>query len=107
MDIKGKCKIYGKEFNGRIVYSTYISQKNQNGEWEKMYIQVQLPKDTILDNGTEINITKGFLSFYNGNEGQKLKYVVREFELDSYEQEEREAMVNEQDYIEQDDDLPF
>lgn len=107
MNINGKCKIYGKEFNGRIVYSTSLSQKNQNGDWDKMYVQVQLPKDTVLDDGTEINITKGFLSFYISKETQKLKYVVQEFETDDYIKEEREAIVNEQDYIEQSDDLPF
>ena len=34
MNISGKCTIYAKEFNGKVAYSTKISQKNINGEWK-------------------------------------------------------------------------
>ena len=45
MNISGKCTIYAKEFNGKVLYSTKISQKNINGEWESMFINVQFPKE--------------------------------------------------------------
>ena len=44
MNITGLCRIFKKELNGKELYSTTISSKNQNGEWDKMYLSVQLPK---------------------------------------------------------------
>ena len=76
-----------------------------------MYISVQLPKNTDLENKTIINITKGFLSFYNTKEGlPKLKIVVMEYELDEESkniQQEREAIQNEQNYDYDFSQLPF
>lgn len=80
MNILGKCTIYAKEFNGRMGYSTSISQKNINGEWECMFINVQLPKDTKLLDKTKIEITKGFISFYKDKNGlAHIKLVIQEY----------------------------
>lgn len=107
MNILGDVRIYKKEINGKELYSTTISNKNQNGDWDKMYLSVQLPRNTTLENGTDINITKGFLSFYKTNEGlPKIKIVIQEFQTKE-EIEEREAIINEQNYNINDDDLPF
>ena len=107
MNITGLCRIFKKELNGKELYSTTISSKNQNGEWDKMYLSVQLPKNVVLENGTDINITKGFLSFYKTNEGlPRIKIVIQEFQTKE-EMEEREAIQNEQNYNINDDDLPF
>ena len=107
MNVLGNVRIFKKELNGKELYSTTISSKNQNGEWDKMYLSVQLPKNVILENGTDINITKGFLSFYKTNEGlPKIKIVIQEFQTKE-EIEEREAIINEQNYNINDDDLPF
>ena len=107
MNVLGDVRIFKKELNGKELYSTTISSKNQNGEWDKMYLSVQLPRNTALENGTDINITKGFLSFYKTNEGlPKIKVVIQEFQTKE-EMEEREAIQNEQNYNINDDDLPF
>ena len=107
MQVTGLCRIFKKELNGKELYSTTISSKNQNGEWDKMYLPVQLPKNVVLENGTDINITKGFLSFYKTNEGlPKIKIVIQEFQTKE-EMEEREAIQNEQNYNINDDNLPF
>lgn len=108
MNITGLCRIFKKELNGKELYSTTISSKNQNGDWDKMYLSVQLPKNVVLENGTDINITKGFLSFYKTNEGlPKIKIVIQEF-ITKEEMEEREAIANEEFYQDnQDLDLPF
>ena len=107
MNILGKTMIFKSEYG----FSTAISKKNQDGEYEKMYISVQLPKNTDLENKTMINITKGFLSFYNTKEGlPKLKIVVMEYNLDAdeqYKQQEREAIQNEQNYDYDFEQLPF
>lgn len=107
MNITGKTMIFKSQYG----YSTTISKKNQDGEYERMYVSVQLPKNIELENKTVIEITNGFLSFYNSKDGlPKIKIVVREFTTDEeqkYMQEEREAIQNEEIYGVQNSDLPF
>ena len=100
MDISGKTRIYRKDFDGKPVYSTSISRKNQDGKYENMYIQIQLPKDIVLEDKTDINITKGFISWYKTKDGlSKIKFVIMEYETEEkYIQEEREAIQNENSY---------
>lgn len=53
-----------------------------------MYIAVQLPKNTVLQNNTDITILEGFMSFYKSQEGlAKLKIVVMKFEKEEAEKE--------------------
>lgn len=107
MNVLGDVRIFKKELNGKELYSTTISSKNQNGEWDRMYLSVQLPRNVVLENGTDINITKGFLSFYKNKDGLTMpKVVIQEFQTKE-EMEEREAIINEQNYNINDDDLPF
>jgi hypothetical protein len=100
MNITGETLIFRNEFG----YSTSISRKNQDGEYEKMYLSVQLPKGVELENKTKINIKNGFLSYYNTKDGlPKIKIVVMEYTTDAdeqYKQEEREAIQNEGSYEE-------
>lgn len=108
MNITGKTMIFKNDYG----YSCTISKKNQDGEYERMYVQLQLPKDVELENKTIIDITNGFLSFFKTKDGlSKIKIVVMEFETDAeqkYVQEEREAIQNEEVYgIGSPDDLPF
>lgn len=111
MQILGKTMIFRKEYEGKSFYSTNISNKDINGEYTNMYISVQLPKGTELENKTMIEITKGFLSFYQAKEGlPKLKIVVMNYKTEDdieYEKEEREAIQNESSYEMYSTDLPF
>lgn len=104
MNITGETLIFKNNFG----YSTSISRKNQNGEYEKMYLSVQLPKGVELENKTKINITKAFLSFYKNKQGlPQVKIVVMEYRTDE-EVQEREAIQNEQNYnYDFGNDLPF
>lgn len=98
MNVLGNVRIFKKELNGKELYSTSISSKNQNGDWDKMYLSVQLPKNTVLENGTAINITKGFLSFYKNKDGLAMsKVVIQEFQTKD-EIEERQAIEQEEFY---------
>ena len=108
MNVLGNVRIFKKELNGKELYSTSISSKNQNGDWDKMCLSVQLPKNVILKNNTDINITKGFLSFYKNNNGFCMpKIVIQEFQTKE-EMEERQAIINEEFYQDnQNLDLPF
>lgn len=107
MNISGTAKVYKREVNGNELYSTSISSKNINGDWEKMYISVQLPRNTTLENNTEINIIKGFLSFYKNKNGLSMpKVVIQEFQIKE-EAEERSAIQQEEFYQDNENSLPF
>ena len=107
LNINGKVMVFKNQYG----YSTTISKKNQDGEYTNMYVSIQLPKNIELENKTVIEITNGFLSFYNTKDGlPKIKIVVMEFTTDEeqkYIQEEREAIQNEEIYGVQDFGLPF
>lgn len=88
MQVIGKTMIFRKEYEGKNIYSTNISNKDINGEYTNMYINVQLPKDIELENQTMINITKGFLSFYKTKIGlAQPKIVVMNFDFDKLNDE--------------------
>lgn len=77
-------KIFGEVtiFKNDYGYSTTISNKDINGNWENMYISAQLPKGDELENRTNIQIIKGFLSFYKDKNGMaKLKAVIQEYQI--------------------------
>lgn len=107
MNISGKCTIYAKEFNGKVAYSTKISQKNINGEWESMFISVQFVKNEGVQDKTKIEITKGFMSFYKDKNGlAHIKLVVQEYTTED-EQIEREGIQEENNYDTFESSLPF
>lgn len=107
MNITGKCTIYAKEYNGKALYSTKISQKNINGEWESMFINVQFPKNTNISDKTKIEVTKGFEGFYKDKNGlPHIKYIIQEYTTED-EQEERQAIQEENNYDTFESDLPF
>lgn len=118
MNISGTVRIYKSEFEGRETYSTTISKKDQFGNYENLYISVQLPQRTSLENNSRINVTKGFLSFFKTKQGlPKIKAVIQEFEVEApkeqpmgtptgnYEQQAQSYFDNPANYY--GDDLPF
>ena len=107
MNISGKCIIYAKEYNGKVAYSTKISQKNINGEWESMFINVQFPKNTNISDKTKIEVTKGFEGFYRDKNGlPHIKYIIQEYTTED-EHIEREGIQEEQYYDTFESSLPF
>ena len=98
MNISGKAKIWRKEMNDKNYYSTTIGNKDMNGNWVNTYIPVQLPRDRELNNGTDIEIVKGFLSIYG--QDKKIKAVIQEYQIIN-------ENVPQNDFISQDDELPF
>lgn len=99
MNISGNAIIFRNEYG----YSTTISNKNQEGKYENMYVTAQFPKGTELENKTRINITKGFVSFYKNKNGLAVpKFVIQEFTT-----EKKETTQNDDFEIMQDDMLPF
>lgn len=82
MNITGEIKIFKRNYEGKDLYSTSLTNKNKDGTYENMYIAAQLPKGAILENNTKIYITKGFMSFYRNKVGlAQPKAVIQEFEI--------------------------
>lgn len=87
LQIVGTTRIFTKEINGKNFYSTSISNKNLDGTYDKMYVAVQLPKNTTLENKTDITILEGFISFYKNKDGLAMpKIVVMKFEIEKQEE---------------------
>ena len=76
MNITGKTRCY----KGKYGYSCSISNKNQDGSYSNMFMQLQLPKGIEPEDKSIIEITKGFISFYSTKDGNKIpKIVVLDF----------------------------
>lgn len=101
MQVTGKTMIFKKEYEGKIFYSTSIRNKNINGEYTNMYLNIQLPKGIEPADKSIIEITKGFISFYSTKDGNKIpKIVALEIKQDEPKQEVQEDFYNQ-------DSLPF
>lgn len=88
LQLIGTTRIFAKEVNEKTFYSTSISTKNLDGTYDRMYITVQFPKDTVIQNNTDITILDSFLSFYKDKNGlPKLKIVVMKFEIEQQAEE--------------------
>lgn len=97
MNITGKTKIY----KGKYGYSCSISNKNQDGSYSNMFMQIQLPKGIELEDKSTIEIMRGFISFYENKDGNKIpKIVAMEIKQDKPKQELQEDFYNS-------DSLPF
>lgn len=80
MNITGRTKIY----KGKYGYSCSISNKNQDGSYSNMFMQLQLPRGIDLEDKSIIEITKGFISFYENKDGNKIpKIIALEIKKDS------------------------
>ena len=107
MNITGEIKIFKRNYEGKELYSTSLTNKNKDGTYENMYISAQLPKGVTLENNTKINITKGFMSFYKDKLGYaKPKVVIQEFELENGSETipQYEETIG---YYKETDELPF
>ena len=96
MNITGKTICYKNEYG----YSTAISNKKQDGTYERMYVTLQLPKGVEVENKTYIEITKGFLAFYKDKNGMsKIKIVAMEIKQDETKQEVQEDVYQSSDLL--------
>lgn len=84
MEVRGKTKIYRKDFDGHPAYSRRISsQKYENGQkgaWISEFESVQFPNGTQIADGTIVDITKAFEAVHENRKGEvKRKLVVLEY----------------------------
>lgn len=82
MDVRGKTKIYRKDFNGRPSYSRAISSQEykdgQKGDWITDFEAVQFPKGTDIPDRSIVEIS-GFEAVYKSKNGIRRKLVVTEY----------------------------
>lgn len=110
MEVKGRTKIYRKDFDGHPAYSRRISsQKFENGQkgaWISDFESVQFPTGTQIADGTTVDITKAFEAVYETRKGEvKRKLVVLEYSIEGDNMET--ALVDESFTALQSDDIPF
>ena len=85
MDVRGRTKIYRKDFNGKPSYSRAISSQEykdgQKGDWITAYETVQFPKGTLIEDRSIVEVTKGFEATYKSKDGVRRKLVVQEYNV--------------------------
>ena len=86
MIVKGKTKIYRKEFNGRVAYSRSISSQEykdgQKGDWIRAYEPVQFPKGVDIADGSMVEI-EGFEAVFKNKDGEiRRKLVVQKYQVE-------------------------
>lgn len=78
MKVLGTTRIFKNEFNGKVNYSTSISNKKEDGTYDKMYLSVQFKKG--METEGDIDIKDGFLSFFKTKDGlPKVKLIVLDY----------------------------
>lgn len=95
---------------GKTHYRAGLSRKNEDEEYESGYIDIKLPKNTKLENKTKINITKGFLSFYNYKDKDYKNHTIWYIVVQEYTTNEGITKIESFTAEELDDstpDLPF
>lgn len=88
MNVTGKTMIFRKDFNGRPAYSRQIKSREfvdgqQTDNWIRTYESVKLPKDSVLSDGSIIDVTRGFESVFKSSDGSiKRQLIVMDYSLE-------------------------
>lgn len=78
MQVTGKTRIFKDEFGGNTYYKTTVSRKTEDGTYKNTRISVQFKQGQEAEG--DIEITNGFLSFYEDKTGNhKIKLVILEY----------------------------
>ena len=81
MKLTGKTMIFKNDYG----YSATISNKQEDGSYDRMYISVSLPKGQDVESKTLIDVTDGFLTFYKTKEGlAKPKLVIMSYTANEF-----------------------
>ena len=82
-EITGTTFVHAREGQYGTMYSLQLSKKNKDDQWENGYINAQFKKDVVVPNGSKINITSGWLTFYKAKEDNRtvVQIFVNEFEI--------------------------
>lgn len=106
-EFTGKTKIFRNDYNGKTFYSATISKKLQDGEWDNTTINIQFPKSVDLENGTKIDITKAWLTFYLKEKKPVFYIMCTEFTIEDGAEPKREPTIPEGFAEIMDSEVPF
>lgn len=67
--------IFRNEFDSGISYSTTISHKNIDGEYENAFINVRFKKNVDVENKQQIIVKNAWLDFYQSKDGKNVFYL--------------------------------
>ena len=106
----GEAMIYKKDTDwGYPQYSVKLSTKNpQTDEWEYTYMQVQLPKNALINDKTPVIINKSFFSFFRTKSGEdRFKLVILDYEIENQSAGDIDIPENADKTVNFDTDLPW
>ena len=111
MDVRGRTKIYRKDFNGKPAYSRAISSQEykdgQKGDWISGWESVQFPKGTDIPDRSIVEIN-GFEAVYKTSDGVRKKLVVKEYRVLDAGKDQTETRTNQPSgYTALEEDIPF
>ena len=67
--------IFRNVFDNGISYSTTVSHKNLNGEFENAFINVRFKKNVDVENKQQIIIKDAWLDFYQTKDNKTVFYI--------------------------------
>lgn len=67
--------IFRNVFDSGISYSTTVSHKNINGEYENAFINVRFKKNVDVENKQQILIKDAWLDFYQSKDDKNVFYI--------------------------------
>lgn len=82
----GTFGVWGTYFSGndRFIYSTSVTQKNDDGTFEREYFDVVFPKkDKVeFEELREVKVKDAFITFYDKKSGERIfKIVLLDYEI--------------------------
>lgn len=79
--VNGTMRVYGSEKKTRagkpfLAYQTSIGKKNEDDEWDNLYVTVRFPKeDPEIEEAFDIDIKEGFLSMDVWTDKKGVKHI--------------------------------
>lgn len=81
-NISGRMRIFKNEKDGKVSYTTTLGVKKEDGSYDNAYVTVGFGRDIDTTKiGDEVNIKKGFLTFWRSSTNNiYFKVVIMELE---------------------------
>ena len=91
--------IYKKQFGDKVLYSTRISKKDKEGNYQNAFIPVQFKKDINVEDRSKIMIMNGWLDCYMNKENKPVFTIF----ISEFSTEEGDVFQSFGDTVELDD----
>lgn len=109
MNLTGEQRIFRREYNGKVYYSTGISKKDMNtNTYTSEYMPVSFKKGVDIPNKTDIIIKNSFLTFDKyKKEGEEKPTVIWKLFVMDYELKNELEFESFDSFEDTPDNLPF